>query len=300
MSLQPDDFFAVLNSCWNRIITVKRFDVSVAIYINDAETARGLFESLKQASFSAQLRDAHGAKIDPSAKQLFLLFASSASSSDLKRTSPRFIVASETGDMYQTDVRDLALERLISTLHMEFALNTSDYLFIHAGVVVWYDQLLVFPGYSHSGKSTLVMTFVRAGATYYSDEYAVIDQSGQVHPYLKPIHLRHKEGKSRIMVEQGQQPRGEALSRISWIFDVPYVPGSLWSPSSLSPGQQVLTLLKHTVAARKDPAFSLSILHQALRSSQGLRSPRGEAEILFEKLKPLLVYIKSHKIVNGK
>ena len=35
---------------------------------------------------------------------------------------------------------------------------------------------------------------VRAGATYYSDEYAVLDSRGRVHPFSKPIELR-EEGK---------------------------------------------------------------------------------------------------------
>jgi hypothetical protein len=34
---------------------------------------------------------------------------------------------------------------------------------------------------SYSGKTTLVSELIRAGATYYSDEYAVIDERGRVH-----------------------------------------------------------------------------------------------------------------------
>ena len=33
---------------------------------------------------------------------------------------------------------------------------------------------------------------VRAGATYYSDEYAVIDDTGLVHPFARPLGIREE------------------------------------------------------------------------------------------------------------
>src|SRR5262245_29166046 len=56
-------------------------------------------------------------------------------------------------------------------------------LFVHAGVVGWRGLAIVIPGRSHSGKSTLVAELVRRGAVYYSDEFAVLDETGRVHPY---------------------------------------------------------------------------------------------------------------------
>ena len=48
-------------------------------------------------------------------------------------------------------------------------------LFVHAGVVAWKGHAIVIPGRSHSGKTTLVKAFLQAGATYYSDEFAVFE-----------------------------------------------------------------------------------------------------------------------------
>jgi hypothetical protein len=42
---------------------------------------------------------------------------------------------------------------------------------------------MVLPGKSFAGKTTLVAALVRAGAEYWSDEYAVLDANGDVHPY---------------------------------------------------------------------------------------------------------------------
>src|SRR5260221_3989077 len=63
-------------------------------------------------------------------------------------------------------------------------------VFVHAGVVGWEDRAIVIPGLSHSGKTTLVDQLIRAGATYYSDEYAVLDGRGLVHPYARALGLR--------------------------------------------------------------------------------------------------------------
>src|SRR6266852_1979709 len=49
-------------------------------------------------------------------------------------------------------------------------------LFVHAGVVAWKGRAIVIPGRSQSGKTTLVRAFLQAGASYYSDEYAVFDR----------------------------------------------------------------------------------------------------------------------------
>jgi hypothetical protein len=48
-------------------------------------------------------------------------------------------------------------------------------VFLRAGVVGWRDRVIVIPGGPRSGKSTLVRALVGCGATYFSDEYAVLE-----------------------------------------------------------------------------------------------------------------------------
>ncbi|WP_157871812.1 hypothetical protein [Gloeothece verrucosa] len=69
-----------------------------------------------------------------------------------------------------------------------------DKLFVHAGVVGWRGRAIVIPGRSFSGKTTLAAALVKAGAIYYSDEYAVIDRDGLVHPYPRPLCIREGVG----------------------------------------------------------------------------------------------------------
>src|SRR6186997_3026660 len=65
-----------------------------------------------------------------------------------------------------------------------------DHLFVHAGVVGWEGRAIVMPGASFAGKTTLVQAWLEAGATYYSDEFAVLDRDGRVHPFARPLAIR--------------------------------------------------------------------------------------------------------------
>jgi hypothetical protein len=61
--------------------------------------------------------------------------------------------------------------------------------FVHAGVVNWHKRAIVIPGRSRSGKTTFVAELVKAGASYLSDEFAVLDSRGRVHPFAKPLSI---------------------------------------------------------------------------------------------------------------
>ena len=77
----------------------------------------------------------------------------------------------------------MACRELESNMHFQVALAAQDFLFVHAGVVQWKGQAIVVPGRTETGKSSLVMALVKAGGEYFSDEYAVLDREGRVHPY---------------------------------------------------------------------------------------------------------------------
>ena len=93
------------------------------------------------------------------------------------------------------DFEDL-LDRFESHLQLTVAEYAPRHVFVHAGVVGWKGRAIVIPGMSFSGKSTLVAELLRAGATYYSDEYAAIDEHGRVHPYARDLKIRPTESKA--------------------------------------------------------------------------------------------------------
>jgi hypothetical protein len=73
--------------------------------------------------------------------------------------------------------------------HQVAMLAAPERIFLRAGVVGWHGRAIVIAGRPHSGTSTLVAELLRAGASYYSDEYAVLDAQGWVHPFARPLWL---------------------------------------------------------------------------------------------------------------
>src|SRR5436309_2710437 len=87
------------------------------------------------------------------------------------------------------------LLRVGSEIRHWLAQTAPAYVFIHAGVVRIGDCGVLIPGSTHSGKTSFVAELVRHGAEYYSDEYAVVDADGLVHPFAKPLSIRRAGGR---------------------------------------------------------------------------------------------------------
>jgi len=130
-----------------------------------------------------------------------------------------------------------------------------------------------------TGKTTLVKALVEAGATYYSDEFAVLDKQGRVHPYPLPLSLRGENGQSacKTPVETlGGQTGVEPLP-VGLVIVTEYQLEARWRPRKLTPGQALLALMDNTVAARRNPAYSMPILRQVVMGAKVIHSQRGEA-----------------------
>ncbi|MBX3285234.1 MAG: hypothetical protein KF703_07820 [Actinobacteria bacterium] len=132
------------------------------------------------------------------------------------------------------------------------AMRAQRRIFIHAGVVGWHGRAVVVPGRSMTGKTSLVAELVRAGADYYSDEYAVLDEDGSVHPFAKPLSIRTPAGRPQhlIEVEAIGGRAGTAPLRIGAVLSTRYVPGAAWRPEVGSPGAAALALFDNAIPAR--------------------------------------------------
>jgi hypothetical protein len=150
-------------------------------------------------------------------------------------------------------------------------------LFVHAGVVAWKGQAIVIPGRSRSGKTTLVKAFLQAGASYYSDEYAVFDGRGRVYPFPRPLSIRGDNQTSRLRPETFGSQTGTEPLPVALIALTSYKAGAQWKPKVLSPGRGTLGLLANTLAARKQPARALAMLGRVAHDAPVLASTRGEA-----------------------
>lgn len=177
------------------------------------------------------------------------------------------------------DLDELSAE-LESALHFNVATAARRKLFVHAGVVGWRDRAIVMPGRSLSGKTSLVAALVAAGATYYSDEYAVFDSHGRVHPYPKPLSIRQGNGR-RPLRYPAEQLGGEVGSEplpCGMVVVTDYRATARWRPEPLSAGQALLALLDNTPLARIRPELSLPVLRAAAAGAVSIKGPRPEAD----------------------
>jgi hypothetical protein len=152
-------------------------------------------------------------------------------------------------------------------------------IFVHAGVVGWKGRAILIPGMSYSGKTTLVGQLIRAGATYYSDEYAVLDQRGRVHPYPRAMGVRSADSSpsKKVRAEEIGAIVGSKPLRVGLVISTNYKSGARWRPRELTRGKGVLELMANAVAARTQPELALTVLPVALESARILKGVRGEA-----------------------
>ena len=161
-------------------------------------------------------------------------------------------------------------------LDFYIAANSKKHLFVHAGAVQWNDYVVVIPGRSRTGKTTLVAEFLKHGAAYYSDDLIGIDADGHLHPYPRDLSIRSPETSKRVFPQEFgaeiAQPRP-----ISLVFITEYVEKTSWNVQPISRGRGVLSMLENTPSARKHPDFALDVLERAVSSAEIWKGHRGES-----------------------
>ncbi len=174
----------------------------------------------------------------------------------------------------------LALGILDAELRMYIALNAPDYVFIHAGVVGVDDRAILLPGRSFAGKTTLVAALVQAGAEYWSDEYAVLDAEGHVHPYPKPLSVRIDDTRAteERPVESLGGKAGDRPLPVALIAFTSYRPDATWGLRPCTAGEGAVKLLEHSIAARSRPEQVLAAVRRAATNATVLEGDRGDAQ----------------------
>ena len=175
---------------------------------------------------------------------------------------------------------DLALEMLETQIRLYLGTRAPESIFFHAGVVAHHGRAIVIPATSFSGKTTLVAALVSAGATYYSDEFAVVNRDGLVVPFPKPLSLRQDGGWEQTdhTVEALGGTAGEGPVPVGMIVSTSYQPGAQWQPRRLSSGAGAMTLLSNAVPAQERPDEVMHAISQIAKDAIVLQSDRDEAD----------------------
>jgi hypothetical protein len=175
------------------------------------------------------------------------------------------------------------LHNLLDVFESDVQLYVAEYaprrVFVHAGVVGWKGKAIVIPGRSYSGKTTLVASLVKAGATYYSDEYAVLDERGRVYAYPRKLSVREGVGgqSTKYAVEELGGKCGSKPLPVGLVVVSNYQEGARFRPREISAGESVLALLTNTVPARRKPQIVLPTLKNAVAQARSIKSRRGES-----------------------
>lgn len=170
-----------------------------------------------------------------------------------------------------------------------------EHVFIHAGVVGWRGKAILLPADSYQGKSTLVAELVRQGAEYYSDEYAIVDRDGLVHPFPRPISMRSDDGLHQTFELDMDDLQGTVGIRplpVGLVLITGYKPTGRWLPKMLTPGNGVMQMIPFTLSITHRPEMAFPVLNRIARRATILSSPRGNAK-QFAKI--LLDFVSKHE-----
>jgi hypothetical protein len=175
-------------------------------------------------------------------------------------------------------------ERIIALFETFFRLTVAEFapdrVFIHAGVVGWKNRAIIIPAKSYGGKSTMVAALVKAGAEYYSDEFAVIDKDGMVHPFPKPLSWREPDSyrQTDIPIETLGGKQGLKPLPVGLVLLTSFEKNAQWNPNKISLGNGILAILEHTVTTLNRPSQTLGFLHESMKDAEIWQGPRGEAD----------------------
>lgn len=187
------------------------------------------------------------------------------------------VVTTPTGDASSHDQMPLALHAVDQTIRSTIAVHAPGLVFIHAGAVAVDGRVIVLPGTSMAGKTTLVAELVRAGAAYVSDEYAVIDADGLVHPFARRLSVREPAGRREVPVaEIGGTAVTEPLP-IGLVAAVNFVSGADWRVAPGDQGACARALIANAVAAQVRSAEVLAVTALIARSAPFVEGVRGDA-----------------------
>ena len=219
------------------------------------------------------------------------LYSVVVGSTDRNERPRRFHIAySDLKRLTRTTDFDKVVEALEHDMPLEIGARTRQWVFVHAGVVGLGGRALLLPGRSFAGKSTLVEGLVRAGATYYSDEFAVLDREGRVHPFARPLSRRAAgefKGQPVPVAELGGEV-GTTPLPVAALVLTHFRAGARTRWRRLSPGQGVLGMMENAVAARTRPEVVLPVVTRVAQQATVLKGVRGEAEGVVPRLVKLL------------
>jgi hypothetical protein len=175
-------------------------------------------------------------------------------------------------------------------LESELALFAAEHLVdevaVHAALVATEAGVIMLPGRSFSGKSTLAVTLGELGAKVLSDEFALVRPDGTVRGWRRAARLRRPGGgRDRVPVDDDVM---DGHWRVALVASLRFDDAMGWNVSPVTPAQGVLHILDNTVPAQRYPDRSLTAAMAVAKTARCLSGTRGEAGDAAERFHALL------------
>lgn len=169
---------------------------------------------------------------------------------------------------------------LNSMIRAHVAGKSRSWVFIHAGVVEWRGKALIVPGQSRHGKTTLVSELIRAGAGYMSDEFAILDERGLVHPFDRDLAVRVAPdiGPVNLSPTEFGGRRVTKPIQAGLVVFTRFVDNGAWEPEKLTVGQGILEAVPQVIPFSFNTEFALKVLNTTFNRAIIVKSDRGEAK----------------------
>jgi hypothetical protein len=149
---------------------------------------------------------------------------------------------------------------------------------VHAGAVLWGERVLLLPGSTHAGKSSLVAGLLRRGATYFSDEYALIDSAGLVYPYPRPLLVRNgRPDQTPMLPVEYNASVGQIAAPVGWILSLQYLRECAWSVEAITQSEALLMLLRNTPHVLAEKPDMVQVFERAVTGVPCYAGTRNEA-----------------------
>lgn len=174
----------------------------------------------------------------------------------LQARASYFSLFVDDGAVVSEQTWPLVKQILWNRIHARIMVAFPELVFLKADAVVWRRNVILLPGRSFSGKSTLALALVELGCQMWARSFCALDMAGTVYPF--PRKQRPADGLP-----------------VGGIFDLTYVPNHPWSASSLSAGQAALALTSVLATSGESPGAFLprvaAICSKAVARFQGKR-----------------------------
>lgn len=182
-----------------------------------------------------------------------------------------------------------ALQEVITDLQVLIAGKIENRVFIHAAVVAIDGKAIILPGQSGVGKSTITSALIRLGAQYLSDEFALIDSMGMVHPYARYLAIKNPTfGVKRLSPEAFGALSFEGIAAPKAVVFARFKPSGSNVLIKLSRSELILNCMPHCLGIRSQVPETLASLNALSMRVQGYSAERGEAEEFAKVLLDLL------------